>query len=379
MKVLYDFAITEAERRAVHAVLQGSKFETNEQKKQLEKEFSDYVGVKYALAISSGTAGLHCALLAVGVKPGDDVLTVANTHSTPPMCIMNAGARPVFADIDDSTLNIDSTKMEDRITPKTKAVLPVHSNGHPYDVDAVHEIARKHGLPIVEDAAQSLGAKYKGKRLGAESDVVVYSFARHKHVMAAGWGGVVLTNNEEIANTVRAYATQGRGKTYSQKTSDGVPAQLSERSGYSYWLNEMSAAIARVQFRKFKQGPLSVEKRRKVADRYNKLLKDVSSVKTPTEKEWAYHSYCRYVIRAENRDKLYAFLTNRNIYVAIHYYTPIYKEPYYVNQFGTPADSYPVTEKAAGNVLTLPSWATLTTQQQEYVANSVKKFYKEYP
>ncbi|HKM78133.1 MAG TPA: DegT/DnrJ/EryC1/StrS family aminotransferase [Candidatus Bathyarchaeia archaeon] len=378
LKVQYDFDIGNAERRAVQAVLQGSKFETNEQKRELEKEFCEYIGTKYAVAVSSGTAGLHCALLAVGIKSGDEVLTVPNTHSTPPMCIMNTGAKPTFVDVDDDTLNMDASKIEEKITSNTKALLPVHSNGHPYDVDPIHEIARKHGLPIVEDAAQSLGAKYKGKRLGTESDVVVYSFARHKHVIAAGWGGVVLTNSEEIASTVRAYATQGRGKHYNQTSADGAPVQLAERSGYSYWLNEMSAAIARVQFKKFRQGPISVEKRRKVADRYNKLLKDVPSIQTPVEKDYAYHSYCRYVVRAKHRDKLYAYLTKRNIYVAIHYYTPIYKEHYYTDRYG-PSENFPVTEKVEKEVLTLPSWATLTHTQQDFVVNSIKKFYRENP
>lgn len=378
LKVQYDFDIGTAERRAVQAVLQGSKFETSEQKRGLEKEFCQYIGTKYAVAVASGTAGLLCSLLAVGVKPGDDVLTVPNTHSTPPMCIMNIGAKPTFADVEDATLNIDPRKIEERLTPNTKAIMPVHSNGHPYDADPVHEIARKHGLPIVEDAAQSLGAKYKGKRLGTDSDVVVYSFARHKHVMAAGWGGVVLTNNETIAGKVRAYATQGRGKNYDQKNAEGAPVQLAERSGYSFWMNEMSAAIARVQFKKFRKGRISVEKRRKLADRYNQLLAGIPSIETPVEKEYAYHSYCRYVVRANNRDKLYAYLTKNGIYVAIHYYTPIYKEPYYIERYGH-SEEYPVTEKVEKEVLTLPSWATVTRPQQDFVVNCIKKFYKEHP
>jgi len=375
--VEYDFSITDAERRAVQSVLQGTRFEANEQKKELENEFCEYIGTKYAVAVGSGTAGIICGLLAVGVKPGDEVITAPNTHSTPPMSIMNLGAKPVFVDVDYDTLNIDPDKIEQKITAKTKAILPVHSNGHPYEVDAVHEIARKHGLPIVEDAAQSLGAKFKGKRLGTDSDVVIYSFARHKHVMAAGWGGIVLSNNEEIATTVRAYATQGRGKSYSQKNAEGVPVQLAERAGYSFWLNEMAAAVARVQFKRFRNGPLSAEHRRKIAARYNTLLKDIPSIKTPIEKEWAYHSFCRYVVRAERRDTLYSYLTNQNVYVAIHYYTPIYRDIYYVDRFGEslPQD-YPLTEKTSKEVLTLPSWATLTHQQQDYVVNSIKKFYK---
>jgi perosamine synthetase len=377
MKVLYDTGLGDAERQAVVAVLQGSKFGDYEQKMRLEKEFCSYIGAKYAIAVSSGTAGLHCCLLALGVKSGDEVLTAPNTHSSPPMCIMNVGAKPVFVDIDYDTLNINPSKIEAKITPKTKVLLPVHSNGHPYDVDPVNEIARKHGLAVIEDAAQSLGAKYKGRRLGTFGDVSIHSFARHKHVMAGGWGGIVLTNNEEIAYAVRTYANQGRGSKYNQMSDDGAPIQQSEKSGYSYWLSEIHAAIARVQFKKFQQGSLAVEKRRKIADRYNKLLHDIHSLQRPVEKEWAYHSYCRYVVRAKDRDRLYAHLTKRQIYVGIHYYTPVYKEPYYTSQYGPSTEDFPVTEKSAREVLTLPSWATLTPRQQNYVVNCVKRFYQD--
>lgn len=375
LKVLYDYGITEAERKSVLSVLRGSKFADDEQKRNLEKEFCEYLGAKYAVAVSSGTAGLYCSLIAMGVKPDDEVITVPNTHSSPPMTIMNLGAKPVFVDIQPDTFNIDPSKIEEKIGPRTKALMPVHSNGHPYDVDAVNAVARKHGLAVVEDAAQSLGARYKGKRLGTFGEVGIYSFARHKHVMAGGWGGIVITNNEETANLVRAYANQGRGSKYGAANPDGVPTQVSEYSGYSYWLSEVHAAIARTQFKRFRHGALGVEERRKIAKRYNELLKGIQSVQTPSEKDWAYHSYCRYVIRANNRDKLYDYLTKRNIYVAVHYYTPIQKEPYYVNKYGASTEEYPVTEKASQEVLTLPSWATLTKEQQNYVVNSIKKFY----
>jgi dTDP-4-amino-4,6-dideoxygalactose transaminase len=376
MKVQYDYGLSDEERRVVQTVLQGDRLVGYEQKRKLEQEFSKYIGAKHAVSLSSGTAGLHCCLLALGVRGADEVITVANTHSTPPMCIMNTGAKPVLVDIDDETLNIDPRRIEETITPNTKALIPVHSNGHPYDVDPVREIAQKHGLPVIEDAAQSLGAKYKGERLGVFGDVGAYSFARHKHVIAGGWGGIVVTNNEEIADSVRIFASQGRDKHYDQKSEHGVPSGMSGRSGYSYWLSEINAAIARVQFKKFRTGPLSVEKRRRNAKRYNELLEDVPSIQTPIEKKWAYHSYCRYVVRAKDRDRLYGYLTNRGIYVAVHYYTPIYREPFYVAQFGSTTEGFPVTEKAAGEVLTLPSWPQLTEKQLLYVVNSIKKFYR---
>jgi len=375
LRVLYDYGIDAEERRAVLAVLQGDKFSRNEQRTKLEKEFCDYVGTKYAIAVGSGTAALHCALMAVGVGRDDEVIIVPNTHSTPVMCIMNTGARPVFVDIDDEILNIDSSKIEEKITPKTKALLPVHSSGHPYDVDAVKEMAERHGLPVIEDAAQSLGAKYKGKRIGAFGNVGIFSFAEHKHVHGGGRGGVAVTNDEDIADVVRTYAHQGRDKRYYEKNEQGVHTHISAKVGYSYRLSEVNAAIARVQFKKFREGPHSVEKRRGIAKRYNEMLKDISPIRTPVEKDWAYHSYCRYVVRAKDRDRLYSYLDKRNIYLAIHYYTPIYREPYFLERYGPSNEIYPVTEQAAREVLTLPSWPTLTQTQQEYVVSKIKKFY----
>jgi dTDP-4-amino-4,6-dideoxygalactose transaminase len=375
-KVQYDYGLGDEERRAILTVLQGDKFVGHEQKRKLEKEFCDYIGAKYTVALSSGTAGIHCSLLALGVQAGDEVITVANTHSTPAMCIMNAGAKPVLVDIDEETLNIDPRKIEEKITPRTKALMPVHSNGHPYDVDPVKEVAQKHGLRVIEDAAQSLGAKYRGKRLGTFGEVGIYSFARHKHVIAGGWGGIIVTNDEEIADIVRAFASQGRDGRYEEKGEYGVPMGLSGKVGYSYWLSEVNAAIARVQFRKFRTGSLRVEERRRNAERYNELLEGIPPVQTPIEKEWAYHSYCRYVVRAKDRDRLYTYLTKKGIYVAVHYYTPTYREPYYTERFGLTNESFPFTERASKEVLTLPSWPQLTEKQLVYVTNSIKKFYQ---
>ena len=375
MRVLYDYGLNEEERNAVLEVLQGDKFAGDKQKRMLEQEFCEYIGSKYSVALSSGTAGLHCSLLACGVTRGDEVITVANTHWSPPMSIINAGAKPVLVDIDEETLNIDPSKIEEKITPKTKAIIPVHSSGHPYDIDPIHEIAEKHNLVVIEDAAQSLGAKYKGKLIGNRGDVTVFSFARHKHVMAGGWGGIVLTNTEELAEKVRMFASQGRGKKYySEKSEKGVRKGIAEVSGFSYWLSEVHAAITRVQFRKFREGPLGVEKRRFNARIYNELLTELPFVKTPVEKAWARHSYLRYIVRVPNRDELYLFLRRKQIDVSTHYYVPIYEDEYFIKQVGPCTETFPVTSKTAKEVLTLPSWSQLRPEQIEYVVDSIKDF-----
>lgn len=363
------------EKAAAVKVLHRGNYSRSIEREQLEREFSEFIGIKYAVALSCGTAGLHCSLLAVGVKNTDEVVSAANTHSSPIMSIMNVGAKPVLVDIDPETFNIDQGKIEEKITAKTKAILPIHAYGHPYDADPIIEIAKKRGLAVVENAPQSLGAKYKNRKVGTLSDVAIFSFGRHKHLEAGGRGGIVVTNNEEIADKVRALAYQGRGGQYQTPDEQGVPRSISDRIGFSYRIGELNAAIARVQLKKFRNGTLGVEKRRKVAKHYCEAFKQFPQIQRPIEKEWAYHSYQRYVIRIKDRNKLYTFLSKRNIYVGIHFRIPIYKEPYYVSQFGELREKFPATEQVAQEILTLPTWPRLKNSEQKYVIDSIRKFY----
>jgi dTDP-4-amino-4,6-dideoxygalactose transaminase len=367
-KLTYQFGYNEEEIKLVTEVLKDNNWVwSRDQTTLLEKEFCDYFGVKYAIPVSTGSMGLLCALSALGVGYGDEVITVANTFPAVPMYIISLGAKPILVDIEEECLNIDTDLVEEKITSKTKALMPVHSAGHPFDIDPIQELAEKYDLPLIHDAAQSMGAKYKGKFLGAFPDVTVFSFAVHKHVCVNG--GIILTNNEELQNEI--YAKRFQGIRRDDKSYENLKTW-----GYSVRMLEIIAAIARVQFRKFREGPQRIEIRRSIARLYNNLLTDLSEIKIPIEKEWAYHSYCRYIVRAKNRDDLYNHLHKNGIEVFKHYETPLHMHPYMIDIFGNQEGVYPITEKTSKEVLTLPSWPYQTAEDIDYTIKTIKEFYR---
>lgn len=367
-EVTFQFGYDEEEIAAATEVLKDNRWVwSREQTEMLAKEFCDYFGVKYAIPVNTGSMGLICTLAAQGIGHGDEVITVANTFPAVPMYILSLGAKPVLVDIDEETLCIDHELIEDKITPKTKAIMPVHSAGHPANIDPIREIAEKHGLSLIHDAAQSMGAKYKGKFLGGFPDATVFSFAVHKHVCVNG--GIVLTDNEELYEDVWKKRFQGH--------PHGKKSDIIDTWGFSVYMHEVIAAIARVQFRKFREGPQRVELRRSIARLYDNLLKDVPEVKTPVEKEWAYHSYCRYIVRAKRRDELFNYLHSKGIEVFIHYPTPLHMHNYMINLCGNQEGMYPITEKTSKEILTLPSWPYQTAQHIEHTIESIIEFYKK--
>jgi dTDP-4-amino-4,6-dideoxygalactose transaminase len=367
-KLTYQFGYNEEEIKLVTEVLRNNNWVwSRDQTKLLEKEFCDYFGVKYAIPVSTGSMGLLCALAALRVGHGDEVITVANTFPAVPMYIISLGAKPILVDIEEESLNIDTNLVEEKITSKTKALMPVHSAGHPFDIEPIRELAEKYDLPLIHDAAQSMGAKYKGKFLGTFPDVTVFSFAVHKHVCVNG--GIILTNNEEFQNEIWAKRFQGIKRD--EKSYENLKTW-----GYSVRMLEIIAAIARVQFRKFREGPQRVEVRRSIARLYDNLLNDLSEIKTPIEKEWAYHSYCRYIVRAKRRDDLYNHLHKKGIEVFKHYETPLHMHPYMIDIYGNQEGVYPITEKTSKEVLTLPSWPYQTAQEIDYTIKAIKEFYK---
>jgi dTDP-4-amino-4,6-dideoxygalactose transaminase len=352
-KVAFDVGYDEEEIEAVASVLKDGRWAvSSEQKDSLIREFCEYFGVKYAIPTSSGTGGLCSILAAFGVGPGDEVITAANSHISPPTQIMAVGAKPVLVDVEEKTLNIDTSLIKEKITSKTKALMPVHSAGHPFDVDPVVELAEKYDLRLIHDAAQSMGAKYKGKLVGRFPDVTLLSFATHKHVCIGG-AGMILTDDEDIMNAVWAKVHQGSPL---KTVSDPHRLEMIRYTwGYSYRMIEVIAALTRVQFKKFREG----------------------EIRTPVEKDWAYHSYCRYIIQAERRDELFNFLTGKGIELFIHYLTPLNTQPFLKNCFGYREGMYPVTEETAKKVLTLPSWPYQTAQDVDYVVESIKEFYSQ--
>jgi dTDP-4-amino-4,6-dideoxygalactose transaminase len=379
MRVTYDYSITKLEQEAALEVLRSGDPYSGKQEAFLEKEYCRHFGRRYAIAVNSGTAGLHCAVLACDIGVGDEVIAPPNTDWAILYGVLYAGGRPAFCDVEEDTMNLCPSKIEEKITPKTRAIMAVSTAGHPTDFDPVLEIAKSHDLFVINDAAQALGAKYKGKYADMLGDITVTSFGRYKYVSGAGRVAIVATDNEELAEAVHVYSHQGEGRS---EESDPIKSYINpsypdfDRLGYRFSPSEVHCAIARVQLKRFTSGALGPKRRRKHAAYYTKELEGLSPhVITPVERDWAHHSYHRYIIRSGNRNSLFKFLRRRNIQAFIHYAVPLHLFKLFVERYGNCRGQFPVTERLAKEVLTLPSWATLSQTQLEYVVKCIKAFY----
>lgn len=379
MEVGWDYSIDNAVRKAAMKVITNDKFLGKEQVEKLEKEYCGYFGRKYAIAVSSATSGLHCAVLASKIGPGDEVIAPPNTDWAILHCILYVGGTPVFSEVEEDTMNIDPSILENAITPKTKAIMIVSTAGHPADFDPILEIASKHNLKVIHDAAQSLGAKYKGKFSDNYGDITVTSFNNHKHV-SSGHVGIVSTENEDLAKRIYMFADAGEALGSHPDPIENYinPSHQHVQSyGFRYRPSEIHCAMARVQLRKFTHGKLNPERRRKIATYYTKQLSErLPNIRTPVEKTWAYHTYLRYIVRIkENRNELFKHLRRKKITAFIHYAAPLHTYEIFTKRFGAQNGKFPVTERMAREVLTLPNGGTLTRRQLDYVINSVEECY----
>jgi dTDP-4-amino-4,6-dideoxygalactose transaminase len=380
MKITHDYSISVEEKHAALNILNSGEFFGTDQEDDLEKEYCSHFGRRYAVAVSSGTAALHCALLACHVGLGDEVIAPPNTDWAILYSILYTGAKPVFCDVDYETMNLDPSKLEERITSRTKAIIAVSTAGHSVDFDPILDAARRHGVIVVNDLAQALGAKYKGRYCDTFGDMSVCSFGRYKHITSAGHVGIVSTDNGELAESVHTYSHQGEGRRHEKDPVETYVSPLYphfREYGYRYGPSELHCAIARVQLRKFISGSLNPERRRRNAARYTRLLNNsLPEIITPIEKDWAYHTYLRYIIRTTNRDNLFRFLMQKRIRVFIHYAVPLHLFEMVKRNWGSCEGMFPVSERLSKEVLTLPSWASLTGKQVEYVVRCVEEFYK---
>lgn len=342
---------------AIARVLDSCQFVLGSEVAGFEQEFAAYCGAAECIALNSGTSALHLALLAAGVGPGDEVITVPFTFVASVAAVLYAGARPVLVDIDPRTFTMDPAAIEAAITPRTKAILPVHLYGQPADMDPILEIARRHGLIVIEDAAQAHGAKYKGRPVGSVGDMACFSFYPGKNLGAYGEGGAVTTSNPEFARTIRMLRDWGQDRKYHHLLR-----------GYNYRMEGFQGAILRVKLRHLERW---TEARRAVVNLYNDLLAD-SGVKTPTEMPWARHVYHVYTLRADDRDGLQASLQAEGIQTGIHYPVPAHLQPAYAD-LGYGRGAFPHAEAAAQQVLSLPLYPELSSQAVAEVAAAVKK------
>ena len=356
LKAQYRPIKTEVQK-AVQKVLDECSFILGDEVAALEREFAAYCGASQGVAVNSGTSALHLALLAAGVGPGDEVITVPFTFVATVAAILYTGARPIFVDIDPRSFTMDVRQLADVISERTKAIMPVHLYGQAADMDPIMEVARRHELKVIEDAAQAHGAEYKGRRVGSIGDFGCFSFYPGKNLGAYGEGGMVVTNNPDYARTMQMLRDWGQDRKYSHVLK-----------GYNYRLEGLQGAILRVKLRHLEAW---TEARRVHALRYNELLKDIA-VQTPVEMDSRRHVYHVYAVRTPHRNTLQVQLHARGIQTGIHYPVPVHLQPAY-SDLGYVQGAFPHSEKAAAEVLSLPMFAELTDEQINTVTTAVKE------
>jgi len=345
-------------QQAISAVLERGDFILGKEISLFEEEFAAYCGVKHAIGVDSGTSALELALRAYGIGPGDEVITAANTFIATAFAVSYTGATPVLVDVDPQTYTIDVSLLENAITDRTRAIIPVYLYGHPADMNPILEIAQQYGLVVIEDACQAHGAKYKGKRVGSLGHAAAFSFYPAKNLGAYGDGGMVVTNDERVAESLRMLRNYGQREKYHHVLR-----------GYNHRLDTLQAALLRVKLKHLDAWNAA---RRQRAQLYGELLAH-SSVILPMEADYAEHVYHLYVIRIEDRDELRSHLHDKDIATGIHYPIPIHLQPAY-RDLGYEKGSFPVTEEYAEQILSLPMYAELTPGSIEYVADAIREY-----
>jgi dTDP-4-amino-4,6-dideoxygalactose transaminase len=342
---------------AIARVLDSCQFVLGPEVAGFEQEFAAYCGAAECIALNSGTSALHLALLAAGVGPGDEVITVPFTFVASVAAVCYTGARPVLVDIDPRSFTIDPKAIEAAITPRTKVILPVHLYGQSADMDPIMEIARRHRIAVIEDAAQAHGAKYKGRPVGSIGDMACFSFYPGKNLGAYGEGGAVTTNNAQHAGTVRMLRDWGQDRKYHHILR-----------GYNYRMEGFQGAILRVKLRHLEHW---TESRRAVVNQYNQHLEN-AGVERPVEMPWARHVYHVYTLRTDDRDGMQASLQTEGIQTGIHYPVPVHLQPAYAD-LGYGRGAFPHSEAASAQVLSLPLYPELSSEAVAEVAGAVKR------
>ncbi len=332
-----------------------ASFILGESVQQFERDFAAYAEAKHCVAVNSGTSALHLALLAAGVGPGDEVVTTANTFIATAEVITYTGAKPIFVDIDPNTGNIDPAAVERAITPRTRAIIPVHLYGRPADLDPLLALAARNGLALIEDACQAHGARYRGRRVGALGFAGAFSFYPTKNLSAWGEGGALVTNDDRVAALARSLRTHGESRRY-----------LHDRVGYNYRMEAFQGAVLRTKLRHL---PEWTARRREIGGVYRKMLQD-AAVELPADdprNECVYHQFAIYV---EDRDRVRSELESQGVGTAIYYPVALHRQSAYVG-LGYGPGSLPATERACERVLCLPVFPELTDAEVDHVARSL--------
>lgn len=337
--------------QVIQRVLKSGWFILGEETEKFEEEFSKYIGAKFGIGVNSGSDALYLAVKSLGISIGDEVITVSHTMISTVDAITRNGAKPIFVDIDPETYLMDVSKVEAKISDKTRAILPVHLYGQPVDMDPLMEIAENYGLNVIEDACQAHGAKYRNAKVGSIGDIGCFSFYPTKNLGAYGDGGMLTTSNKELADKLIKIRNYGQSAKY-----------YHDFVGVNSRLDEIQAAILRSKLRHLDEWN---EKRRTTAKLYTDLLSK-TEVTTPIEKEYAKHAYHLYVIRHKHRDKLQEYLLKQGVQTLIHYPIPVHIQKAYMR-----SDNLPITEKICGEILSLPIYPWLKEDEVKTISENI--------
>jgi perosamine synthetase len=364
--------------QAVIDVLQSDWLTTGPTIVEFEKQFAKQVGASNGVAVSSGTAGLHCAVYAAGIEPGDEVITSPITFMATANCIRYQGGKVVFADVNPDTLNIDPEKIKDCLSPKTKAIIAVDFTGQPADLDAIGDIAKKHNLIFIEDSAHALGATYKERPVGSIADMTVFSLHPVKHI-TTGEGGLVVSDKSEFVDRLRRFRNHGIMQDHYQRQEQGTWTYDMEEIGYNYRLPELSAVLGISQLKKL---PGLLERRREIAERYNDAFAGFHQLSLPVKNPDCLSAWHLYVVKLNletlttDRDEIFRALRAENIGVNVHY-IPVPWLAHY-QKLGYKKGSWSIAESAYSRLISLPMWPGMTDEDVEDVILAMNKVLAAY-
>ena len=372
-------SIDDNDIESVISVLKSDWLTTGPKVDEFEEKFAKYVNSKYAVAVSSGTAALHAAAFAAGISDGDEVITTPMTFAASANCVLYQNGKPMFSDIDKKTYNIDPTKIEEKITNKTKAIIPVDYTGQPCEIDIINEITEKKDLVVIEDASHAVGAKYKGKKLGSFSDLSVFSFHPVKHI-TTGEGGMITTNSEEMYEKLLLFRNHGITKNKDKffSKNDGGWFYEQQYLGYNYRITDLQCALGISQLKKLDD---FIKKRKEIVKKYNDAFENIDEIIPPYQLEYAESSWHLYVIQLDlsklkaKRKKIFNILRKNNLGVQVHY-IPVYYHPYY-QKLGFKKGICPNAEEIYKKIISIPLYPKMTDDDIDRVIEVILKTIKK--
>ena len=367
-------SLNEEDIQAVVEVLKSDWLTTGPKVDEFEERFAEWVAAKHAVSLSSGTAALHAAAFAAGLKSGDEAITTPMTFCATANCVLYQGATPVFADVSSDTLNLDPAEVSKKISSHTKALIAVDYAGHPADMAAMRDLATQHGIVLIEDACHALGAEHFGSRVGGIADMTVFSFHPVKH-LTTGEGGMVTTNDGKLAETLRRFRNHGISSDARQRQASGQWFYEMVLLGFNYRLTDIACALGISQLKKLEA---NLARRRAIASQYTRAFRELSAVMTPAVREGMSPAWHLYPIRLRleelsvGRTEIFQALRAENLGVNVHY-IPVHQQPYYREQFGYKGGEYPVAESAYERLISLPMFHAMTDEDVRDVIAAMTK------